>query len=361
MTQARSIGFGLLGFLSLAFFAGCSGSPSAKVTEPEQEAESPQQAAPESVQATATAAPTVRTAKPQRSLVYQKGGKKWIGDVPYDVWYDDPLAIASTTGAVAPAQPSQVAGATNPAAAPMSDPMPMPAAKSGGIDWKRVIPGDLLDAEVTTIRNRFNTNLQTVGSYNSSYLELPPQAVTLAVLSHVAQKHPDDIRWKENAKYIKHLAGLMNAEKLRSGPTSQRPLKTKFDNIVEILSGSVPATLEAPPDGESIQDVAKVPLIMKRLENADKIISINGGTAEAMKENAAQLKQEAAVVGALTQVLLDGYENFQDDEDFAGLVKNMVDATVDMREHIQNDQFDKFELDVSKMKQACTQCHSTYR
>jgi cytochrome c556 len=80
-----------------------------------------------------------------------------------------------------------------------------------------------------------------------------------------------------------------------------------------------------------------------------------------MKANAAQLKQEAAVLGALTQALTDGYEDYEGDEIFAGFVKNMVDATVDMREHIQNDQFDKFELDVSKMTQSCQQCHSTYR
>jgi hypothetical protein len=185
--------------------------------------------------------------------------------------------------------------------------------------------------------------------------------VTLAVLSHVAEKHPDDIRWKKNAQHIKHLAGEMNAEPLRSGPSSQRPLKEKFDNIAEILNGSVPATLPAPPENELVQDVAKIAYVMKRLENASKFITVNGGTADAMKANAAQLKQEAAVLGALTQALTDGYEDYEGDEIFAGFVKNMVDATVDMREHIQNDQFDKFELDVSKMTQSCQQCHSTYR
>jgi hypothetical protein len=224
-----------------------------------------------------------------------------------------------------------------------------------------VIPGEVLDAEVTAIRNRFTADLQTVGSYNSSYLGLPPHAVTLAVLSHIAEKHPDDIRWKANAKYIKHLAGQMNAEPLRSGPSSQKPLKEKLDNIVEILSGSVPATLTPPPENESIQDVAQVKYLMKRLENAAKLIEVEGGTAETMKTNAAKLKQEAAVLGALTQGLVDGYEDYTDDETFAGFVNTMVDASVEMQEHIQNDQFDKFQLAVSKMKQTCDQCHSSYR
>jgi hypothetical protein len=250
-----------------------------------------------------------------------------------------------------------VATITNPPVQPMD----IPPMASGGLDWKRVIPGELLDAEVTTIRNRFTADLQTVGSYNSSYLGLPPHAATLAVLSHIAEKHPDDIRWKENAKSIKHLAGQMIAEPLRSGPASQKPLKEKFDNIVEILNGSVPATLEPPPENEPLQDVAKINYVMKRLETASKQITVDGGTAEGMKSHADQLKQEAAVLGALTQSLVDGYEDYADDETFAGYVKTLVDSTVEIREHVQNDEFEKFELSVSKMNQSCQECHTTYR
>ncbi len=358
MTRMQSIWMGLLCSSLLGLGLGCGGEP-AKVTESDTE---PSEKSPsEPVQANANASEP--SSNPPSALVSKRGGKDWIGDVPLDVWFDDPLAVASTTGDVAPVQPQEVANVANPPVKPMPMPTPMevPAATGGGLDWKRVIPGDLLDAEVTSIRNRFTADLQTVGSYNSSYLGLPPHAVTLAVLSHIAEKHPDDIRWKKNASYIKHLAGQMNAEPLRSGPSSQKPLKEKFDNIVEILNGSVPATLTPPPEGEILQSVAKMNYLMKRLENASKSITVNGGTAEAMKTNAAQLKQEAAVLGALTQALLDGYEDYTDDETFEGYVKTMVESSVEMREHIQNDQFDKFELAVSKMNQTCQECHTTYR
>ena len=365
MTHFRSVGFGLLIGAWVFTASGCGDSTP---SDANSEAKTPESASSDPAQPEApnTEDPArMGSASPtERPLVYEKGGKKWIGEVPIDVWFDDPLAVATTAGEVAPApsaDPPQAPQVVQTETQPMPMPMPMPETNAGGIDWKRVIPGDLLDAEVTTIRNRFAADLQTVGSYNSSHLGLPPHAVTLAALSHIAEKHPDDIRWKKNAGYIKHLAGQMNAEPLRTGPSSHRPLKEKFDYIVEILSGSVPATIEAPPEDESIQDVAKVNLIMKRLENASKFITVNGGTADAMKSNADQLKQEAAVLGALTQVLLDGYEDYQDDDVFEGYVKNMVEATVNMREHIQSEQFDKFELDVSRMNQSCQQCHSDYR
>ena len=359
MTQSKNAWFGLIGatILAIAAILGCGSEP-AKVTDADPDPEPAQNAAEpvEPVQATNS-----NSAPADNSLVRQKGGKTWIGDVPLDVWFDDPLAVASSGGEITQPNP-RTEVAKIPSETP-SNPEPMPVVPEtvGGIDWKRVIPAELLDAEVTSIRNRFNADLQTVGSYNSSYLNFPPHFASLAVLSHVAQSHPGEIRWKENAGSIKHLAGQMAAEPLSRGPASQRPLKEKFDYVLEILNGSVPATLKAPPADQSISEVAKVPYLMKRLENASKLITVNGGTADSMKSNADALKQEAAVLGALTQVLLDGYEDYQDDEIFEGFVKNMVDASVNMREHIQNDQFNEFELDVSKMTQACTQCHSMYR
>lgn len=365
MTRMRFFGMGLLWSVFLIVFIGCGGKDAAKVTESAND--SPEKAPAEPPQADTTTETESAAPSPPPSLVHKRNGKDWIGDVPLDVWFDDPLAVASTTGNTAPVQPNEASNVPNTPVQPMPMPMPMttpmetPAATAGGLDWKRVIPGAVLDAEVTSIRNRFTADLQTVGSYNNSYLGMPPHLVTLAVLSHIAEKHPDDIRWKANAKYIKHLAGEMNAEPLRSGPSSQKPLKEKFDNIVEILNGSVPATLTPPPENEPLQEVAQIKYLMKRLENASKMIAVNGGTAEAMKSNAAQLRQEAAVLGALTEALLDGYEDYKDDETFAGYVKNMVDASVELQEHVQNDQFDKFELAVAKMNQTCDQCHSTYR
>ena len=347
--------------LALLLLTGCGGGDSVKVDEPEAENTGGDEAA-KSAQASTNSSGVSNPAPASTggNLVRKQSGTTWIGQIPVDVWYDDPIGVASTSGQVTP--PTQVAN-TTPATSPPETPAnttPMPAGSSGGPDWKRIIPAELLDAEVTTIRNRFNTDLQTVGSFNSSYLAIPPHAATLSVLAHIAGKHPGDLRWKENAKYIKHLAGKMNEEKLRRGPGSQKPLKLKFDNILEILNGSVPATLKAPPDNEPISELAAIGLIMKRLETGSKNIRVDGGTADGMKSNADKIKQEAAVMGALTQVLLDGY-GFEGDDGFAKYVKTMVEATEEVRDSVQNEQFDKFELGVSKIFQACQQCHSEYR
>jgi len=360
-SQSRRAWVALVGSTVIAVVAiiGCGNETSTNVTQPDSQSEDVKESSqPEQPPASSKTAPSSAS----DSLVYEKGGKKWIGDVPLDVWYDDPLAVASTKGQIAEDDPGvEVSQVPEDAPKEPSEPMPMPES-SDGIDWKRIIPAELLDAEVTTIRNRFTADLRTVGSYNSSYLSFPPHTVALAVLAHVARSHPGEIRWKENAHYVQHLAGEMLAQQpFRRGPASQRPLKEKFDYILDIFNGSVPATLEEPPEDQHISQVAKVRMIMKRLENASKKISIDGGTAEAMKSNAESLKQEAAVMGALTKVMLDGYIDYEDDELFEGYVNNLVETTVSMRENIENEQFEKFDLNVSKMNQSCQECHSTYR
>ncbi|MCA9071064.1 MAG: hypothetical protein KDA84_19185, partial [Planctomycetaceae bacterium] len=242
MTQLRKSWWQTFGIslLSLFFVVGCGGNSSTSVTQSDDGSGTSEQTG-DSTQAVSVQSQSGANENPGNT-VFQRDGKKWIGDVPVDVWFDDPLGVAATTGQVAQPNPAaetqtQVADATN--VAKEESPAPAPEVKNtGGIDWASVIPAELLDAEVTSIRNRFNADLQTVGSYNSSYLAIPPHAVTLTVLSHIASKHSGEIRWKENASYIKHLAGEMNAEPLRRGPSSQKPLKLKFDNILEILNGS---------------------------------------------------------------------------------------------------------------------------
>ncbi len=364
MTQSRSAYTWLLGLGLVANLAiiGCGGGTSINTTEKDQNEENNSSQNISSNNPQTNTAPPVQSSVPvsgPSGLVHTKGGQKWVDDVPYDVFYPNPLSVAAEAGTVA--TPTTVASANpTPMATPTPMPMATPMASGGGLNWKRIIPAELLDAEVTSIRNRFNADLQTVGSYNRSYLSLPPHIATLTVLSHVANDHPDDIRWKKNAKFIKHLAGKMNAEKLRSGAGSQKPLKADFDNILEVLNGSVPAGVEA-PDGESVAELAEMGYIMKRFENSTRILGTNGGTAEAMKTNADVLKQEAAVMGALTQILMDEGYGFAEDEGFEKFVNNMVEATVEMRDAVQNDQFEKFDLARSKVTQSCQQCHSEYR
>lgn len=304
--------------------------------------------------------PGSATAKTGESFITEKDGRKWIGDVPLDIWYDDPLAVAGNSNTVATntqANTTPDPGGTDPMPAEVK---PEPAA-GGKTDWKTIITAKAIDSEVTKIRNRFNADLQNVGSYNRSYLALAPHAATLTVLAGIAADHPDDIRWKKNARIIMDIAGDMHKEKLRSGAASFRPLKERFQNILDTLNGTVPPGIKPPADDVTLDDKADFGQIMQRFKVAREYLTVNGGTKESMEKNAEDLEQEAMVLTALGNVMnWEGF-NYGDDDAFTAYMKAHVDNGKKMAEAVRNKEFDKFELTISAMGRACDECHGDYR
>ncbi len=346
--------------MTVSLFAiGCGGgssSPTTTETDPESAANSSNETAGGSSQSASNG-----SSEEPDVLVQVRNGQKWIGDIPLDVWYDDPLAVASNTQAVPSADPGNTVAMTP------AQPDPMPAETEpeepagGGTDWKSIITAAALDKEVTDIRNRLNTDLQSVGTYNRNYLALPPHLATLAVMAGVAKEHPEDFRWKDKAGYIQQLAKNMNADQLRTGAGSFRPLREQFDFFLDIMNGSVPPGLEAAPADEAIPDTTDFGELMKRLEVASKFISVNGGTEEAMKTNAEKLRHEAMVLGAVTKILNREGFGYEGDSGFDEFVDMLVKASQDINSAVESEQFDKFDLARSQMGQACTLCHTDYR
>ena len=173
-----SKGPGRVGLFSIALtamlLAGCGGG--------EEPAAAPagQTAAPAATQAGAPAAaqpsnPTASVAPTQRS-----SATKWIGGIPYDVFYDNPLEVASdqtllSNAAAAPAAPS--VGTPPPATieTPMPTPAPSPgaatpppASSGGGIDWAAVAPMEQLEEAITSIRNELQNKLNTLATTTAS-------------------------------------------------------------------------------------------------------------------------------------------------------------------------------------------------
>jgi len=100
-------------------------------------------------------------------------GNRFIGRVPYDVFFDHPLSVASNEQ---PVGGMQVA-TTN--STPIREQVPptestvsvtaLPVETSPSANgWPSVFPATALESEVKTIRNFLNRKLQSVGNYNSA-------------------------------------------------------------------------------------------------------------------------------------------------------------------------------------------------
>lgn len=345
--------------LSVAVLAGCGGSTPAPA--PVQ----PQTAEPA---ATAPKTQVVQNTQSQPSEpIEKKDERKMIDGIPYDVWFDNPLAVAGDNQAVQPASlpGTSIAGTPNstPATGKMnsaSGQNSTPAA-TGGIDWKVIIPMSVLESQVKDIRNRLTKNMQSVGSYNTTYLELPTFTSTLAALAGIATEHPEDVGWKKNAKHLRDLAASISSEPLMRGAKSFRKIQVPYEQMIVIMNGSAPAGLPDSPDKKPLSDVASMGDLMKRADIAYKWLKSNVGSADALKSEQEKVIEETHLLAAIAKIITtDGY-GYVDDEGFLNHANPMAEACLKMVEAAKSDNYAQFDEGLSRIYKSCTECHSEYK
>ncbi len=295
----------------------------------------------------------------------KKDDRKMIDGIPYDVWFDNPLGVAADSQSV---RPVSLPGNSVATAKSTQGEMKTPAAKNdtpvaatGGIDWKTVIPMSALDAQVKDIRNRLTKNMQSVGTYNTSYLELPTFTATLAALAGIAVEHPEDIGWKKNAKYLRDLSASFTAEPLMRGAKSFRKVQIPYEQMIVILNGSLPPDVPKSEDKKPLSDVAAMGDLMKRADIASKWLKSNVGNADALKKEKDKVIQEAHLLAAISKIIITEGYGYVDDEGFINYANPMSEACLKMVEAAKNDNFQQFDEGITQVYKACTQCHSEYK
>lgn len=279
--------------------------------------------------------------------------------LPDDVFFEDPLAIANNKTRVRGADPIPGPTPVTPSGETPAEP-PTGDAAEEAVDWASLLPADLLTAEATAIRERFQPKLTSVANFNNSLLEVPPYAAELAALGAIAVEHPGDIPWKRNAKYVRDLSAAMTSEQLQRGQKSYDQVKEPFAKVVEILDGKTPAEL---PDSADENDFSAADFggVMKRFEAGQNTVQQTAGSEPAFKQNAAALAREARVLAALSKVVATDDHGYGDDAKFQEYAAAMTKAALDAAAGAEAGDFAKFGAGFNALGQSCTQCHGEYR
>ncbi|MFH1299608.1 MAG: hypothetical protein ABIK07_01010, partial [Planctomycetota bacterium] len=345
--------------LSVVVLTGCGGS--APPTPP------PQTQTTNAAPATPTAQVAQSTQTQAPKTAEKKDDRKMLDGIPYDVWFENPLAVAGNNQAVTPVSlPGNTVAASPTTPAPAGE-MKTPAAQSttpapaGGIDWKTLMPMPVLEAQVKDIRNRLTKNMQSVGTYNTTYLEIPTFTSTLAALAGIVAEHPDDIAWKKNAKQLRDLAAKISAEPLMRGAKSYRDIQVPYEQIIVILNGSLPAGLSDAPEKKSLSEVASMGDLMKRSDIAYKWLKSNVGSADALKAEKEKVIEETHLLATVAKIITTKGYGYDDDKGFLGHANPMSEACLKMVEAAKNDNYPQFDEGLTRVYKACTECHSEFK
>lgn len=368
-----------LALASLLLTCGCGsgGSEAPAATEPT--AAQPQ-AATEQTQATDTANAAPVKPRGRNEVWTDDNGQKWFGNVPMDAFFDQPYEVASNTTATgsAPAADSQPAGempaeaiaAATPTAEPAAPTPDTPSTPStpetppttaAADSWDQLIPLTDLDEEIKSIRNFMQETVSSVGNYNSSMTMIPPKVATLAALAEVARKQQESVSWKDDAAYVRNLAKKMNESPLQRGPKDHKRLQELFEGVSDILNRSKPAGLEEPPAEDSFAESAEMRSLMKRMEDAEKTLKTEIGSADALGSRKAMALHEAAILSVLAKIVTEPGYGYGDDAEFKGYGTSIVEAGQSIRAAAEAGDFAGFETAMSKVATTCQNCHSKYK
>ena len=299
-------------------------------------------------------------------------GPRAVGGIPYDVYFDNPLAEASDQrlitggGATTPGGTDGTmntgGGTTTPAPA---EPEPEPvAASSDGPDWTELISPEELLSEIQAIRNDLNSRMVNFGAYKRATLEIPVFSSTLAFLADIARRQDGDIKWKDKAHFIRALAIEMadiTGGQAAGVKKSYASVNESFLNICDILDGNDPPEL---PDVEAEADFAdfvEIGYLMKRLERGEQWLLNNVGSEDGFTEKGALAQREVSLFAAISESFKSEGFGYGEYEDFSGWTDEFRDASRGMHKAVDAKAFAEFDGLRSVLSQKCTQCHGVYR
>lgn len=283
-----------------------------------------------------------------------------IGDIPVDVWLDNPIAESKKTGAAgaAPTKPAETAVAAKPT--PMPEPVKEAAAPAGD-DWASLISAEELQNEIKKIKIELTDSLSAIGKYNAHYKEIAMEGSVLAALAGIAIVHPEKVSWKEHAPQVRDVAAEMAKKSKGLGQKPFDDTKKEFEKLEGLLSGNPPPDLPEAVADIPFSEVASRRGIMQRLQINSDYLRANFQTEAKLEKGQEDAVHAAAVTAAITRVIgTEGYGSADEDE-YKAFVKSMVDANLTMMKAAKDKDFAAFSEANGKVIKYCNDCHQAYQ
>lgn len=307
----------------------------------------------------------MQPAKPKPKVTTDAEGRKWLGNVPYDVFFDDPLSLANDAQPTAAGMSRTAAtgggnaGAATPAA--QETPAMKPAASSGAAKpWGELIPMELLQDEAKTIRNELTAGLKGVGQYNSHYKEIQVNAAVLAALAGIAQRHEEPVGWKQNAKLIAELSHQLTQASMGLGKSNFEASQAAFENLESVFSGSIPKGVKEVDDNRPFVDFTWRDGVMKRMELASEWMRLELNSEAKFKKDVAKVEYEISILTAMMTVAMsEGYTS-ADEDDYQKYAKALLATSLETREAARKGDYLMFRDGVDQIKNRCQECHANY-
>ncbi|MDA1015428.1 MAG: hypothetical protein O3A00_13375 [Planctomycetota bacterium] len=359
----------LLLLIPVATMTGCGGGAGTETVE-------------EAVEERPRRRKTSRTSTETKSQRQTQVARRQDGlqGVPFDVWPEVYAAPKDVTADVV-TPPEGKPGTTNPTPEPGTTPTtptptpkvpdttpdttPKPATKTptavvGNVNWGDLISGEELDGEAKALRNILTRSTTTMGQFRRTQKEIGAAGATLALVAMIAKQHPEDIRWKEKAGFVR---GIGTTIATAAGEEASRMEWEKTQIAVEafgrVMSGSTPAG-EAPGD-VPLDEAINFAGIMRRMQALYDSIRTDGSSADDFKANKVELKQRTAMLTAIVQGITHKDFALAAEPEYVTAAQAIIAAGKEMRNTFATDNFEGFSDALGRINGSCSSCHQKFK
>ncbi len=343
-------------------FSGCGGDDEQTSSETNSSAAPVQESvtAPQSTPKEGAQAASTPKVDPERKET------KWIGKIPYDVFYDQPLTIAADDTVLGGTQPTSTGGG------PTTPPKEMTPTKvtptetgtassgAGVVNWTETLPMPVLLEELKGIRTSLTGKLQTVATYNKSADTIGLDGAMIAALGAIVTVHPDAETWKDRGKFIRDLGYEIYSSAGESGRAAFMSTEDPFLKLQTAMDGGAVDGLEA-EDVVPFSDVIYVADMMQRIEITMSNLKANINTKARMKEDPDAVERELRMLAAFASLMgTESYDN-ADAKPYQDYLALFLSGAKSSIEAVQAEDYEGFRKGLDQIQTTCAECHQQYK
>ncbi len=237
------------------------------------------------------------------------------------------------------------------------------SAAGGAFAWSKIISADTLQDEVKSLGPQLAEEVKTPQVFLGGANKKARQTLSLlAAVFAVVNDYDGEVKWKKQAAAARDLFARAGYNCKAATDNTFKEAKNRNDDLAALVRGESIAPPSAVEPKNEWGKVANLAPLMSRLEMAQQNrIAPATSNAGDFKKNAQQLVHEAEIVAALGEAIARPGMDNADDEKFRAYAKTLQKSALDLRQAVNDSNYDAGRAAAGVMKKTCDSCHGDFR
>jgi hypothetical protein len=323
---------------------------------------------PEDVPSSASSIPVQKFSQ---ATHIDKKNRIWIENVPYEVWFKNPLEVLGDPTLLSLDQSSLNQNIKKSLAINIhKDNSPDKSIRqnseiksSGNQDplWKKLITAKLIKDEINSIRNHLNGSFRSVAQFNKSLEQIELDCTMLASLGFLVESQNLAVSWQNSAWDVIHLSTKISESSVSRGRKNFKTGKTFFDRLSTLLEGNQSVQNDSPQQLKDLSEIAERSSIMERMEQINDLLTSEINSEKKFEANQKKLIHESSLLAILTQTILNGSYESSEEEKYKDAGSNMVKEALELSKSAIDNDYSRWTELTNRIRKRCDQCHAEYR